>query len=57
MAVLTEFVVAINQICSERGLDPEKIYEALESAVLYAYRKELGLEQNECLSVELDRQE
>ena len=57
MAVLTEFVVAINQICSERGLDPEKIYEALESAVLHAYCKELGLEQNECLSVELDRQE
>ncbi len=56
MAVLTEFVVAINQICSERGLDQEKIYEALESAVLHAYRKEMGLEQDEYLSVELDRE-
>jgi len=56
MAVLTEFVAAINQICSERGLDPEKIYETLELAVLHAYRKELGLSEDSCLSVELDRQ-
>jgi transcription termination/antitermination protein NusA len=57
MAVLTEFVVAINQICSERGLDPEKIYEALETAVLHAYRKEMDIEDEDCLSVELDRDE
>lgn len=57
MAVLTEFVVAINQICSERGLDPEKIYSALESAILQAYRKEFNLPEDHCLSVELDRQE
>ncbi len=57
MAVLTEFVVAINQICSERGLDPEEIYSALESAVLHAYRKELDLPEEHCLTVELDRQE
>ncbi len=57
MAVLTEFVVAINQICSERGLDQEKIYETLESAILQAYKKECDLPEEHCLSVELDRQE
>jgi transcription termination/antitermination protein NusA len=57
MAVLTEFVVAINQICSERGLDPEKIYGTLESAILHAYRKEFDIPEEHCLDVELDRQE
>ncbi len=57
MAVLTEFVVAINQICSERGLDPDKIYSTLESAILQAYRKEFGISEDHCLSVELDREE
>ena len=57
MAVLTEFVVAINQICSERGLDPERIYSTLESAILHAYRKEFDLPEDHCLDVELDRQE
>lgn len=57
MAVLTEFVVAINQICSERGLDKEKIYEALETAILHAYRKEFEIEGEDCLDVELDREE
>jgi transcription termination/antitermination protein NusA len=55
MAVLTEFVAAINQICSERGIDPESVYETLENAVLVAYKKETGLKEAECLDVELDR--
>ncbi len=57
MAVLTEFVVAINQICSERGLEKERIYEALETAILHAYRKEFNVPEEHCLDVELDREE
>lgn len=55
MAVLTEFVTAINQISSERGIDPESVYKALENAILIAYKKETGMKDVECLSVEIDR--
>ncbi|GAB4157685.1 MAG: transcription termination factor NusA [Candidatus Dojkabacteria bacterium] len=40
MAAISEFVTAINQICSERGIDAERVYKALEEAVLAAFLKE-----------------
>lgn len=42
MALVSEFVAAINQIASERGIDPAEVYSALESAVAAAFRKEYG---------------
>jgi len=62
----SEFVSAINQIASERGIEKEEIFTALESAILVAYKKEkfmdLNLSQEEeesmgsNLTVELDRE-
>lgn len=53
MAMVTEFVAAINQICSERGIEPEAVYQALENAVLAAYKREYDVEGD--IVVEMDR--
>jgi N utilization substance protein A len=53
MAIVSEFMAAVNQICSERGIDSEEVFQALESAVLAAYRKDYG--GGESLRAELDR--
>ncbi|MBL7200537.1 MAG: transcription termination/antitermination protein NusA, partial [Anaerolineae bacterium] len=38
----SEFVMAINQICSERNLPQEVIFEAIESALVSAYKRNCG---------------
>lgn len=40
----TEFTSAINQICAERGIEPEVVFETIKSAILAAYRKEYDVE-------------
>jgi N utilization substance protein A len=40
MAMISEFVAAINQIAAERGIEKEEIFQALESAILVAYKRE-----------------
>lgn len=54
MASITEFSAAVNQICAERGINPEDVYEALEAAILAAYKREH--EGEESLKVEIDRE-
>jgi len=56
MAMVSEFVAAVNQICAERGINQESVFTALEEAVLSAYKKEFGKEEVENLMVELDRE-
>jgi len=68
MAMISEFVAAINQIAAERGIEKEEIFQALESAILVAYKKEkyTNVEKPETeneedmpgsnLTVELDRE-
>ncbi len=41
--VRTEFAAAINQIATERKIDPEDIYEAIRQALVSAYRKQVGI--------------
>jgi len=41
-----DFAVAFNQICSERSLDREVVLEAIEVALLTAYKKDFGSSQN-----------
>ncbi|RJQ25486.1 transcription termination factor NusA [Candidatus Parcubacteria bacterium] len=56
MAVLqkSEFTLALNQISSERGVDPNVILDTIKGAILAAYRKDHpGIEVEE-FSVELD---
>jgi N utilization substance protein A len=55
--VRTEFAAAIAQIARERKIEPEAIYEAIEHALVSAYRKEMGeLEEDSYYFVELDKE-
>lgn len=62
--MISEFVAAINQIAAERGIEKEEVFQALESAILVAYKKEAFLEddrekeeeEGSNLSVEVDRE-
>jgi transcription termination/antitermination protein NusA len=55
----TEFASALNQVCNERGIDPEIVIETIKSAIIAAYRKdfpeETALEdENEDLGITVD---
>lgn len=38
----TEFASALNQVCAERGIEPEVVIESIKQAILAAYRKDYG---------------
>jgi len=38
----TEFASALNQVCSERGLEPEVVIDSIKQAILAAYKKDYG---------------
>lgn len=48
----TEFASALNQVCSERGLEPEVVLDSIKQAILAAYRKDYG--DPEGIDVDLD---
>lgn len=48
----SEFASALNQVCSERGLEPEVVIDAIKQAILAAYRKDYG--EPEDITVDLD---
>jgi len=53
--VRTEFAAAINQIASERHIEPVAIYEAIRQALVSAYRKQFGnLEEESYYFVDLN---
>ncbi|MCJ7792828.1 MAG: transcription termination factor NusA [Candidatus Marinimicrobia bacterium] len=57
MAVLkarTEFASALNQICAEKGIEPEVALESIKSAVVAAYRKDYGANEEMEYEVDLD---
>jgi N utilization substance protein A len=58
MAVIqrSEFTLALNQIASERGVDPEVVLETMKNAIFAAYKKDNIVEEEdeEKYSVELD---
>lgn len=54
--VRTEFASAIAQIAAERKINPEPIYAAIEHALVSAYRKQYGLEEDSYYFVKLDRE-
>lgn len=41
-----DFIIAINQVCSERQLSKEVVLEAVEAALISAYKRNFGLAQN-----------
>ena len=40
----SEFALALNQICAERGIDPKVVIESIKQALLAALKRYLGLE-------------
>ncbi len=52
--VRTEFALALNQVCTERGIDPAVVLETIKAAILAAYRKDFGEEEIEKLEVQVD---
>ncbi len=48
------FVAAINQLCDEKKIDHESIFEAVEDAIKAAYRKDFG-NRDQNLEVMLDK--
>ncbi len=52
--VRTEFALALNQVCTERGIDPAVVLETIKAAILAAYRKDFGEEDIEKLEVQVD---
>ena len=41
------FIAAINQICSEKNVNPEQVLEAVKQAIATAYRKDFGNKEQE----------
>lgn len=54
--IRTEFASAIAQIAAERKIDPESIYRAIEHALVSAYRKQYGLDDDSYYFVKLNRE-
>ena len=52
--VRSEFSLALNQVATERGIDPAVVIETIKAAILAAYRKDYGIEELELLTVELN---
>ncbi len=52
--VRSEFALALNQVATERGIDPTVVLETIKAAILAAYRKDYGSEELEELIVELN---
>jgi N utilization substance protein A len=50
----TEFSAALNQICAERGIEPDVVLETIKAAILAAYRKDFGLEEEIEYDVEIN---
>lgn len=40
--IRSEFALALNQVCSERGIDPSVVLETIKAAIAAAYKKDYG---------------
>ncbi len=52
--VRSEFALALNQVATERGIDPESVIETIKAAILAAYRKDYGGSDLEKLEVKIN---
>jgi len=52
----TEFAAAINQICAERGIQPEVVLKTIQEAMLAAYRRDFGFKDGFEYEAEVDPQ-
>jgi N utilization substance protein A len=57
MAILkarTEFASALNQVCAEHGIEPEVVIQSIKDALIAAYRRDFGLEDDFEYEAEVD---
>ncbi|HLD24965.1 MAG TPA: transcription termination factor NusA [Patescibacteria group bacterium] len=52
--VRSEFALALNQVATERGIDPNVVLESIKAAILAAYRKDYGTDDLITLTVDLN---
>jgi len=52
--VRSEFSLALNQVATERGIDPAVVLETIKAAILAAYRKDYGSDELELLIVDIN---
>jgi len=49
-----EFIIALNQVCSERNVPQDVVLEAIEAALVSAYKRKFGPQPNIVARVDLD---
>jgi N utilization substance protein A len=52
--IRSEFSLALNQVATERGIDPAVVLETIQAAILAAYRKDYGAGELEQFTVDLN---
>ncbi len=52
--VRSEFSLALNQVATERGIDPVVVLDTIKAAIIAAYRKDYGADELELLTVEIN---
>lgn len=52
--VRSEFALALNQVCAERGISPEVVLETIKVAILAAFRKDFRTGELEKLEVKIN---
>jgi N utilization substance protein A len=52
--IRSEFSLALNQVATERGIDPAIVLDTIKAAILAAYRKDYGENELEQLDVQLN---
>ena len=52
----TEFASALNQICAEHGIEIEVVLDSIKEALLAAYRRDFGVDEEAQYEVNIDQQ-
>ena len=50
----SEFILAFNEICEQRGLPKDEVFEALKTALVSAYRRDTNISTQQKVSVDID---
>ncbi len=52
----TEFASALNQVCAERGIEPEVVIDTMQEAILAAYKRDFGFKDELQYKAEINPQ-
>jgi hypothetical protein len=45
--IKSEFFLALNQVATERGISPDQVLNSIKAAVLAAYKKDYGAQEED----------